>query len=200
MNPQPDLIELGLSKSLETAINTAIHLDEQQGMLFDQLDGKTIELQINPFEKALFCIINQRQALFQNQLQGEADATLKTEISSFIGLPLGEKLEAEVCAGDTAAGEAFVDALNKIEIDWEEHLSHYTGDLLAFKIGHGFRSTMAAKQQTKEYIGETLKEYLLYELEALPAKHQVEHFIEDVNELQKRVEEAAKRLEKLANR
>jgi len=191
------LVDLSLSKSLEMAVNTAIRLDEQQGALFDPLDGQTIALQIAPFSSPIYCIINQRQALFQNQLQGTADASVRTHFNQFIGLPLGDTLQADTVTGNPDVAKQFVDALNHMEIDWEEHLSHYTGDLVAFKLGHSVRSVLNAKQQTKTYMGETVKEYLLFEMESLPPRHQVDHFVKEVNRLNQQVDQIAERIAKL---
>lgn len=197
MNKQPGLVDLGLSKSLELAINTAIHLDEEQGRVFEVLDGKVIELVITPFTQPLFCLINQKQIAMQRELNGAADATLKSDISEWMALPLSHNLKAEITAGDETIGNEFIQALNHLEIDWEEHLSHYTGDLVAFKVGHGIRSFLEGKQNAKQQVGNTVREYLQFEINTLPTRNQVEHFVKDVNQTASEIETMAKRIDAL---
>ena len=197
MTEQPGLVDLSLSKSLELAINAAIHLDEEHGRVFETLEGKVIELIIPPFSQPLFCLINQKQIAMQRELNGEADATLKSDLSEWIALPFSHNLKAEVTAGDETIGNQFIQALNHLEIDWEEHLSHYTGDLVAFKVGHGIRSFIERKQNAKAYAGETLREYLQFEINALPTRNQVEHFIKDVEQVTSDIEKMAERIDVL---
>lgn len=197
MTKQPGLVDLSFSKSLELAINTAIHLDEEQGRVFEALDGKVIELWIAPLKTPIFCIINQCNVSTQGFLKGEADATLKTGMRQLIALSLGEPFEHKFIKGDQQIGQAFVDAMQKLDIDWEEHLSHYTGDLVAFKIGHGVRSFLGKKQQAKQYAGDTVREYLQFEINALPTSSQVNHLVQDIQHTQAEVEQMAKRIAKL---
>ncbi len=200
MDKAPNILNISFSKALESAINAAIRLDDIQGQGFDALDSKVIGLQISPFNESLYCLINRREVALQHMLAGHPDSTLKLDITALLGLPLGECLQAEVTDGDRETGQAFIDALNQLEVDWEEHLSHYTGDLVAFKIGHGVRAILERKQQTKAYAGETLKEYLQFEINTLPAKHQVEHFIKNVQQLEQQVDDIAGRIANLSDK
>jgi len=201
MNKQPGLLDITFSKSFEVALNTAIHLDEEQGKALEALDSRVIALTITPMNQTLFCLVNQKQIAIQRELAGEADASLKVDIAELIALPFKQNtqqsLKAEILSGDKEIAQQFIHAISQLEIDWEEHLSHYTGDLLAFKIGHGFRSLLERKQNTKQYAGDTLREYLQFEINTLPTRNQVEHFAKDVNTIQESVEQMAERIKKL---
>jgi len=197
MDKQPSILDISFTKAFEMTLNTAIQLDDMQGQAFDALDGKVVELWVAPSKTPLFCLINERNIACQQNLNGEADVTLKTGMRQLTALAQGEGFETKFIRGDEKVGEAFIQAMESLEVDWEEHLSHYTGDLVAFKIGHGVRSMLERKQQSKQYIGETLKEYLQFEIDALPARHQVSHFIEDVEALKNRVDEASERIANL---
>lgn len=197
MDKQPNLLNIGFSKSLELALNTAIDLDEQQGTVFDPLNGKVVQIHLVPFEDALFCLINNRQVSIQHRLTGAADVAISIQTGDLIGLPLGKPLAAEITSGDQALGHTFINALNSLEIDWEEQLSHFTGDLVAFKVGHGVRSVLQTRQEIKGYMAETIKEYLLFEIETLPPRHKVDRFNDDVRKLSQAVDQIAERIAKL---
>lgn len=200
MDRQPNLLNIGFSKSLELTFNTAIDLDEQQGAVFDPLNGKVVKINIVPFEDSLFCLINHRQISVQHHLSGDADAALQIQISDLIGLPLGGAIQAEITTGDKTIGQTFIDALNSLEIDWEEQLSHFTGDLVAFKVGHGVRSALKTREEAKNYMAETFKEYLQFEIETLPPRHKVDRFIDDVHKLNQAVEKIAERIANLTEK
>lgn len=197
MTKQPGLVDITFSKSFEVAVNTAIYLDEEKGQAFDALDTKVIAITITPFQQTLFCLINQRSIAIQRELAGVADAAIQTDISELLSLPFSHDLTAKITAGDQQLAQQFIDAISHLEIDWEEHLSHYTGDLIAFKIGHGVRSLMEQKQNAKQYAGETLREYLQFEINALPTRNQVEHFVKDVEKISSDVEQMAERINAL---
>ena len=197
MTTQPGLVNLGLSKSFEMAMNMALYLDDNKGRAFEKLDGKVVELWIAPAKTPLFCLINQGKVSTQGVLNGEADVTLKTGMRQLIALSQGEPFEHKFIKGDKAVGQQFVHAMQSLEIDWEEHLSHYTGDLIAFKVGHGIRSFMERKQSAKAYAGDTVREYLQFEINALPTSNQVEHFVKDVEKIHLDIESMAERINQL---
>jgi len=199
MTEQPGLVDIAFSKSFEMAFAGAIHLDEMHGQAFSELEGKVIELWIAPVKFPLFCLINQGQVATQTVLNGEADVTLKTGLRQFRVLAQEGCFETKYIRGDKGLGQAFVEAMESLEIDWEEHLSHYTGDLVAFKIGHGIRSLLERKQNTKQHAGDTLREYLQFEINALPTRNQVEHFVKDVQHTQNSVEQMAERIKNLTS-
>ncbi len=194
MDKQPNLFEIGFSKTFELAFAAAIHLDELHGQSLQELDGKVVELWVAPVKFPLFCLINDGKIATQTHLAGEADVTLKTGLRQFRVLAQEGFFEARYIRGDEATGEQFIHALESLEIDWEEHLSHYTGDLIAFKIGHGVRSMLETQHNTKAYLSEAFKEYLQFEINALPTRHQVNHFIKSSQDLSSAVDTIEARL------
>ena len=197
MQQQPNLFEIGFSKTFEIAFSAAIHLDEMQGNAFQQLEGKVVELWIAPVKFPVFCLINNSKITTQTILNGDADVTLKTGLRQFRVLAQTGYFETKYIRGDALIGETFVKAMEGLEIDWEEHLSHYTGDLLAFKIGNGMRSIMQKKQDTKHSMSDAITEYLQFEINALPAPHQIKNFIEDVSMTANQVDDIEQRIETL---
>lgn len=200
MEQQPTLFEIGFSKTFEIAFSAAIHLDEMQGEAFQALDGKVVELWIAPVKFPLFCLINNGKIATQTVLNGDADVTLKTGLRQLRVLAQEGYFENQFIRGDESIGQTFVQTMESLEIDWEEHLSHYTGDLLAFKIGHGVRSSIQKKQASQEYLAEIIREYLQFEINALPAPHQIKHFVEEIPIIKSQVEDIAQRIEKLAQK
>ncbi|HIE39865.1 MAG TPA: hypothetical protein EYP76_00340 [Thiomicrorhabdus sp.] len=114
---------------------------------------------------------------------GEADASIETPLLDLARLPLNHALPNAKLSGDSQLAQHFIDALSTLEIDWEEQLSHYTGDLIAFKVGHGIRSLLNTQQGAKETVSQTLKEFLQFEIEAVPTQSQVKRFCQEVDDI-----------------
>lgn len=195
--PTPGLFSLSLSKTVEFALNQALRLDETQGAQFKGVEDKTFAVTFTDLGLTLYLLFTRYGVNVQNALQGEADARIETDLPSLLGLPQTGRLSRVTLHGDVPLAEALIDALASIEIDWEEHLSHYTGDLIAFKIGHATRSALAAKQSAKHQAGETLKEYLQFELEVLPTASQLQRFGELVKQTQTAVDALENSIETL---
>lgn len=187
-----------LSQVFELALNQAVRLDEQQGRVFQPLNDKVIALQLNDLNATLYILFTDYGISVQNTLQGEADAKIETTLTDLLAFVQTGLLKHATYHTDKTLAESFVNALGSVEIDWEEHLSHYTGDLIAFKIGHAARSMMQTKTAVKQQIGDTLKEYLQFELNALPTHSQVQRFGKQVLQTQKDVDSLESRIDALS--
>lgn len=194
---QPGLVEITFSKTLETALNRAIALDEDNATGFNQLEGKVIAFYVAPFKPCFYCIINDSSVAISQNLMGQADCTLQTELNSWLNLTIESQFNATCSDGDKTIAQQFIQALEQLEVDWEELLSHYTGDLVAFKVGHGLRTFLDKKQSAKQQAGETIREYLQFEINSLPTKSQVKHFMKDVDNLQNDVDSIEQRIQSL---
>ena len=199
MSTQPNLANISLSKAIESVLNTAIRIDEQQGAVFNPLEDKVIALTLAPLETPLYFMFTNYMVSVQNQLIGDADASIHAALFDFMSLPINKTLATTKVEGDTAVAEQFINGLCQLDIDWEEHLSHYTGDLVAFKIGHGVRSLFEKKQAVKTTVSETVREYLQFEIETLPTQSQVKRFTQNVDKITAEVDQIAGRIEALRN-
>ncbi len=191
------LLNLSLSKTIESVLNSAIRLDDEQGEAFKPLEDKVIMLTLTPIESPLYFIVTNAMVSVQTTLQGEADAAIQTTLIDFASLPIQRQLPHAKLSGDTQLAQAFINALCTLDIDWEEQLSHYTGDLIAFKIGHGIRSLFSTQQAVKDNVSQTVKEYLQFEIEAVPTKSQVKRFCQNIDTLKQDFDALEARINKL---
>lgn len=191
------------AKLFELILNQALSMDEMQGIGFRMLDEKVIQLTFTDLKQTFFIVyqlpdetasqVDQKSARLgsftvQTHLMGSADAHIKTNMVDW----LKHRTEAE---GELAT--AFLAALYTIDIDWEEHLSHYVGDFIAFNLGQTARSAKSGIKTAKQKAGVTLKEYLQFEINLLPTEIQVAHFNQDVDEIAEEIDALAARVDKL---
>lgn len=194
---QPGLVNISLSNSIESVFNAALRLDDEQGRAFKGLEDKVIQLTLAPVSTPLFFLFTEQQVSVQNQLNGEPDATMTSTLLEFMSIPLTRAFTPHLMSGDVELAQQFIDGLCSLEIDWEEQLSHYTGDLVAFKIGHGIRTLFEQKKSAQQNLGDTVKEYLQFEINSLPTHSHVHHFTDQVQQTQQKVEQLTERIERL---
>ncbi len=192
----PDLVKTSLAKTFKIFLNQLVNLDEEQGEAFEALDQKVIQITLKELSQTFFVTYHSHESKgnfsIQAHLTGASDCHIKTTIKDLI-----QQSDSSELTGDTDVGKTFIFGLQQLEIDWEEQLSHLTGDLIAFKVGHAVRETCKANQATQQKIGETLKEYLQFEVNLLPTKHQVNHFNQQVEQTEQAIDAIDARINQL---
>jgi len=193
----PGLVKTSLSKLFETLLNQAIQLDDQQGQAFAACDEKVIQLTLTDFAQTFFLIYQvppdgHGRFSVQNHLMGSPDCHLTFSCNDWI-----QNQPACQISGDEAVAQSFIEAVKTLEIDWEEQLSKLTGDLIAFKVGSTIRQGQKTSREAKQKIGETLKEYLQFEIEVLPTHSQINRFTQKVQQTTQAVDRLAERIERL---
>lgn len=197
---------VSLATLLQTLLTQAMRLNDANdanGALFASLEDHVIGVQLKETQHPLYFIFTQYGVSVQTQLIGEPDAILRT---GFIDLLNNKPIE--ILAGDELLAQNFIDALRGIEIDWEEQLSHLTGDLVAFKVGQGVRAFLTQSNTTQDHLrnhltnhlGQTIKEYLHFELNALPTQAQVTRFTQSNQQTAQAVDVLSDRIERLLER
>lgn len=200
----PGLVDIALSKLVETLLNQALKLDDQLGYEFTPFDGKVFQLTLNDLKQTFFIIYqtddttdNQtRPGTFyvQKHLSGKPDCHIKTN-----SLDLIQRNGRFETNGDFALAHQFMTALQHLDIDWEEQLSKVTGDWVAFNVGQTVREGQKIGRDAKQKMGQTLQEYLQFEVELLPTATQVKQFSAEVQKLEPEVDALSSRIENLMN-
>jgi ubiquinone biosynthesis protein UbiJ len=190
---------------LEQTINAALQLDPEGSAALGRFTGKVIAIELQGSPLTLFCLPGTGSLLLMTQFSGEPDTTLSGRPLALFKLVTGDSrrvlFEGEVkISGDVELGQQFKQVLDRLHIDWEEALSHFTGDIVAHKVGHLLREVDSWWQHTRERISANGAEYLQQEMWVLPTRQEVEQFYEDVETLRDDVARLAARLELLTSK
>lgn len=84
--------------------------------------------------------------------------------------------------------------------DYEEDLSKLFGDVIAFRMGQGFRDFTAWQKQSAERVAVTTRDYLVQERNMIAPRDLIEGFVRDVDDLKDDVARFEKRLLALVKR
>ena len=189
--------------TLEQLLNQAIRLDPETPRRLAPMHGRVIEIQLTGLAISLYLIPEPNGIQLLSQFEGEPDCTLR-------GSPLdltrmrGTRESADQLfsgnveiSGDHRLAQQFGDFLSRLDLDWEEQLSKFTGDLLAHEIGTSARSLFGwAGGQTRTF-QQNLQEYLQEELRLTPSRLEIEPFLQDVDRLRDDVERLEARIARL---
>ena len=101
-------------------------------------------------------------------------------------------------SSDMELGKQFFDVLTSIEVDWEEQLSRYVGDIPAHQIGNIFQELLGWTRRTRTSVKQNLSEYLQEETRIIPTRLEVERFLDDVDAFRSDVDRLEAKVDRLA--
>lgn len=183
------LIKPLLISTLEAALNQYLSLDEDASLFLAPIAKKTIAITITPFNETIYlCPTTENIQIIENYIE-EPDASITGSLSALglMGLsstPMRSIFSGEVkIEGDTHIAHQFQQLFDKLDIDIEEKLSHFTGDVIAHKIGNIFRSSQSWTEESIDTFKLNSKEFLQEETRNLPAEVEADIFYRKVDEL-----------------
>lgn len=198
-NPWPAL----LAGAVETALANYLALDPDSARRVAPLEGKTIALVLEPFQWTLYLCPGGGTVQVLQEWLGQVDVSLRGTPMAFARLgwsgdARGELFRGGVTAsGDMDAARRFQALFEKLDIDWEEHLSQLAGDFSAHQLGGLFRSGRDWLKQTEQTFRLNLAEYLQEESRDLPAPAEAEAFYAEVDRLRADADRLEARLARL---
>lgn len=190
--------------TFEAALNKYISLDEDIAIFLKPLTGKVIAVTILPFDETLYLCPNSENIQIMDYYEGTIDTTLTGSLPALglMGLsstPARSFFSGEVSiSGDLNVGHKFQHLFEQLDIDLEEQLSHYTGDIIAHKLGQFMRSASLWHLENLKTLQLNISEFLQDETQDLPPAPEVNLFTQQVDQLKEdfdRLEARIKRLD-----
>lgn len=190
--------------ALQKAINHALALDKSMPTKLAPLDGKVLEIIINPLNVYFFIQFTKQELKLLASYDGVPDTIIHSSPLGFIRLSLlpsskvrslfNDKIRL---SGDVLLGQQVKTLFDEIDIDWEGHLAHFTGDVVAYQIGSFVREGRALKQRLTNSLYSNVSEYVQEEARLFPSTEEVNDFFCDIDELSLRAERLAAHVNQL---
>ena len=146
---------------LEQALN---HLIEQGEINLEALNGKTIHFALIDLPLTVNFICTNNRVFVSADAQN-ADVEIKLKPRVFLALFQGEDLtellrqDKIIIHGDVKTAQLLTDLLQQVDIDLEELLSKYTGDIIAHQVGRTAKKIKTNVGRSNNLL-ETLKDEL----------------------------------------
>ena len=186
---------------LETSVNKLQQLDASALQRRKQLNGTIIGVLLKEINRPLYFVISSQQIDILSEYEGQVDCFIRLNISALKELQNNhqlthliktEQLEVE---GDIHTVQRFASLITEMDIDWEQHLSTYIGDILAHKFCYQFKQCRQnVSLQIKKFERHSA-EYITEELKIAPGPLEVMYFCEQVNDLKKQTDALEKRIQ-----
>lgn len=186
--------------SIEYVINRILDLDPNLQELLNPLQGKIIHIICLDMPKFnVFLSIDYKYLRITAQPAGEVVTTVSAPIVGFLSLVI-QKQQADIRAnqikitGDLHVAEQLQNFFFQLDLDWEEALSTYTGDVFAHQAIYTLKQLRSLQKETHTSLEQMLIEYLQEESGILPTKCEIENFMHDVDQIRMDVDRIEARI------
>jgi ubiquinone biosynthesis protein UbiJ len=190
---------------LSTMLNRNVAQSERASALARQLEGRGLAL-VFEGTPLTFCfrVADGRIAL-DTRDAGEVDATLSgspLSLLSLVGPGAEDRLRGSSIriAGDAEVAQRFRELLQQAQPDFEEELSRVVGDVAAHQVANIARGLFSWGRKAADSFSTNVAEYLQEEGRDVPARVEVEEFLEAVDQLREATDRLDARLSRIESR
>ncbi len=194
-----------LIATIETALNQLFSLDPDTYARLARFKGRIIAFHISDLNQTLYFFPDQQGFQIISHYEGEADTTITGSLLAFAKMAVADDhaktravFKGDIrITGDIALGQHFQSLFKQLDIDWEEHLSRMTGDVVAHSLGNMARSFFGWGQHTVHSLSMDVSEYIQYESRDIASAPEIEHFNKQVDQVRSQVDRAEARVNRL---
>lgn len=191
-------------KTLEKLINTYLTLDPQLQTHLQPLVKKQLLLEITDIRSIFYIIFEHDKITIAIQLpEQEPDLIVQGNVLALWRLFQSNSntfqlhLRDVKIIGDLHLAQSIQLFFQSINIDWEEQLSHLTGDIIAHQFFRGITALGKWQQEIRQNFKLNLTEYLYHEVCYFPLPEEIKTFMDDVDTLRDDIERLGVRIERL---
>ncbi|MCF2949214.1 SCP2 sterol-binding domain-containing protein [Paraglaciecola aquimarina] len=200
--PLPQLVTSGI----ELALNKVLLLDpDSQGRL-RKLSGRSLQVKVNELPWPLmFSFSSQIDVRIASQDPQDtiADCLIELNLETLPKLKDSSQLTQLIqqkklnLIGDIYVAQTFSSLMKDLDIDWEEQLAKYTGDVVAHQTFSSTKTLFKKAKFNLEQTAEKLAENLRQPNSVSITQNEMILFSEDVNDLRSHTERLAARIARL---
>ena len=190
---------------LETGLNQLLSFDPKSRERSKNLHGKVIKLELQGIPAIWLCF-SMQQVDIMTSYEHPAHAAIHLKWQGLQVLRQPEKLSQFIrqeqldLQGDPALFHTFSHLFSELDIDWEEQLSAYTGDVFAHWLFRGLKHLRRTATTQWQITSQDLREAITEEWKIAPAPLELAAFCDDVTELERDSAQLLQRAEKLIQR
>lgn len=189
--------------SLSKAMNTYLKLDPESQARMKKLNGKAIAIELLPFHFTFQCIFAENSVEVKSDELLETDTQIRGTPMQMLGVMMTKDnrhrffAEDVIMTGNAELGQQVIALFDELDIDWEEHLSQFVGDVPAYHVGRFMRKMSSWLRKSEDSFSQNVNEYVHEETEWFPTREALQTFFNDIDVLRMDVDRAEARLKNL---
>jgi len=186
-------------------INAYLGLDPESKRRLQKLQGKAITIELLPFHFIFQCEFTSDGVKIHTDELLHTHAQLCCTPLQMLGMMLAKDNRHRFFAddlsieGDAELGQHVVELFDELHIDWEEYLSHVTGDVSAHHISRFVNNVKDWLTQTEHSFTQNINEYIHEEANWLPVNEALQDFFSEVDRLRMDIDRIEAKINFLRN-
>ncbi len=172
-----DSLQHGFVAALEIGGNRLLGYDPDALERCRKLEGRCISLEISDLDFRIYCHPGAAGIrLSRDAPPREIDASISGRLMALVNLAaeddkLSTSMQERVSYhGDVALAQRMQKIVAGLDIDWEDVLAEYTGDVLAYQLNKGWRELRARLRDGADSLLATSSEFLREEARLTPTR------------------------------
>ncbi len=197
-------LKAGLLMALESTVNNSLAYDPATQQALLALDGKVLHIACALPDQSVYVLFVGNHVELWSIFEGAADTTLSGTASDFLALWRARSRTTALSdsgvalTGDSALLQQLQAISRDLEIDWEALLAKHTGDVIAHQLGRAARGAGYWLRSVRKEAERLMSEFLQFESNTVPSRHEVGAFCRDVDELNLRMDRLQARMDQFA--
>lgn len=189
---------------LQKTLNHYLALDPESKTRLINLQGKRIAIELLPVKIYFQLYFNATDVELTASDEIKPDTLIKSTPLSLLHMAFAQHdrqrffAEDVTIEGNIEVGQQVIELFDAMEIDWEEYVSQWVGDVSAHQLGRVMRGLRDFGTRAKETVGQNITEYLHEEANLFPPKEALQDFFQEVDHLQMDVDRLAARIQKIS--
>tara|TARA_A100001015_G_scaffold100185_1_gene111267 strand:+ start:244 stop:813 length:570 start_codon:yes stop_codon:yes gene_type:complete len=178
-----------VTDKINELIGKAIDNSNLEKKDFLALNNKTISIILKNTSTILYIVSQEEKFKLVEEIDNEPDLVLEGSPIAFINYINNLDTASSIkISGDASLAESFSNITQKIDINWEQIISEYTNDDIAFYSSKIFEFIKSKKEEITESFYRNAKEYFRDETDVVTSKKEINKYIEDVDNLKNKIE------------
>lgn len=193
-----------LFSSLTKTINQLLALDPDSAARLQKLQGKRIVVELLPLNTLIECAFTDATIHIQTASDtNEANAVIHGTPLQLMGVMFDKSnrqlffADEVKITGSAEFAQQVTDLFDHLDIDWEEHISHFIGDAPAHQAGRIVRGVSNWLRSTQKSLVKNIDEFVHEEANWLPAREALNDFFHEIDALRMDTDRIAARIRQL---
>lgn len=198
-----------IEDKLQSALNHYLALDPESKNKLPQLANKAITIQFQGINITCQLQFSDTQIYVKFSDFKTPNTIIKSLPISMLRMALTKENrkkffeEGTVIEGDVDLGLTVIKLFDELDIDWEEYLSNYIGDISAHQLNRAFSQIKQFSQRVRRSLTQSTNEYVHEEINLFPSREALADFFHEIDDLRMdtdRLEARLNQLEKTAKK
>jgi ubiquinone biosynthesis protein UbiJ len=188
---------------LSRALNAYLQLDAESSFRLQKLNNKVITIELLPLHFIFQCIFNDKAIRLEPGELLPAETKIRGTPLQMMNVLLDKKnrntffAEDIIIEGNTELGQHVVLLFDELQIDHEECLAHYIGDVPAYHVNRCMQGIQNWFKHTEHTFTQNMNEYVHEESGWLATNEALHDFFNDIDTLRMDVDRIEARVKEL---